>query len=119
MATELNLTFTGNETETVTFTVEESEGVPLDITGWTATMQLRVSPKSAIVDTFSDSGGEIAITGASGIATLTVPATATLSLSGSAIKQYQYDLHLDDQASPSVRIVPFAGTVTVYPAVSQ
>ena len=70
----------------------DSNNVPVNLTGFTATMQLRQSYNSATADlTLSTASGGISIVGATGTITITASATQTGLLDAGL---YVYDLEL-------------------------
>jgi hypothetical protein len=96
----------------VSFTYLQPDGVtPVDVTGWTAKMELRTGYGVAPVLTVGTATGEIVVTGASGIFTLTLTATQTnMVVSG------LYDILITPPGAQPIRLVQ--GRVLASPAVT-
>lgn len=89
-----------------------SEG-PINITGWTAALQIRAYPLASTV--LYDASGDLVINGSAGQITLTIPASATETFTW---WNGVYDLKLTSQdGSYSMRLTE--GTVTVSPGVTS
>lgn len=67
------------------------DNLPVNLTGYTADMQVRVAPDQPIIVELSTSNGRAVITGALGKITLTLTAAQTAALAEGV---YQYDLNL-------------------------
>ena len=81
-------------TYSIVITYKNSAGSPINLTGYTARMQLRASYASATASlTLTTENGRIALGGAAGTITLTVAASVMESLEA---KTYVYDLELID-----------------------
>jgi hypothetical protein len=81
-----------------TFTREitwlDSEGVPVNLTNYTARMQVRATASSAsTLLSLTSSGGDIVLGGTAGTITITASATATAAVAAGC---YVYDLELVD-----------------------
>jgi hypothetical protein len=81
-----------------TFTREitwlDSEGVPVNLTNYTARMQVRATASAAsTLISLTSSGGDITLGGTAGTINITISATAT---AGVAAGCYVYDLELVD-----------------------
>lgn len=98
----------------VIFVYKDPSDNPIDLTGYTAAMQLRQSYDSAAADlTLSTANGGIAITGATG----TITVTATDEQTGALTPGYYvYDLELTSGANVS-RLVQ--GQITVAEQVTR
>jgi hypothetical protein len=98
----------------VTFVYKDSAGTAIDITGYTAALQIR--------DTYADSTTDLALTSTSGITitgatgTLAVHATATQT-TAIAAGQYVYDLEITSAGGIVTRLVQ--GKITVSPQVTR
>jgi hypothetical protein len=84
---------------------------PVDLTGYTATMQIRAAPQAATV--LYDASGDIVLGGTTGTITLTIPASATTDFTW---WNGVYDLLLTDGSGNATRLLQ--GSVTVSPGVS-
>ena len=80
--------------------VWKENGTPLDLSGYTARMQVKKTPKSTtnILDLTTSNGG-IVIDGANGKVTLIVSATDSAALKAGS---YVYDLELEETATSDV-----------------
>jgi hypothetical protein len=84
-------------TYSVVITYENTAGTPINLTGYTARMQLRASYASATSAlSLTTENGRIALGGAAGTITLNVAATAMETLEA---KTYVYDLELINGAT--------------------
>ena len=84
---------------------------PVDLTGYTANLQIRPFPLSTTID--YDASSNIVLGGTAGTITLTIPATAT---AGFTFWQGVYDLILTSSAGVVTRLL--MGSVTVIPGVT-
>ena len=86
------------------------ESVPVDLTGYTARMQVREKPSSSstIVDLTTENGG-ITLGGLAGTVLLEISASDTESL---VPKTYVYDLELESSEGFVVRLIEGQFTVT-------
>ncbi len=85
-----------------TFIWRDENNDIIDLTGYTAEMQLRESHESVTPEeTLSTTGGEIVITALAGQIDITLTAVRTGALSGSGV----YDLELTDGAGKVTRLV--------------
>lgn len=86
-----------------TLTYKTSAGAPIDITGWTARMQIRSRPGGALYATLASTGevdGTITLGGVAGTIRLLVAAGVT---SGWTFRSAYYDLELTNPAiSPAL-----------------
>ena len=75
----------------------DSEGVPVNLTDYTARMQVRATASSAsTLISLTSSGGDIALGGTAGTITIAISATATAAVAAGC---YVYDLELVDGAT--------------------
>jgi hypothetical protein len=94
----------------VNFQYKDSAGVAINLTGYTAAMQLRFTPESAtaVLSLSSPSNG-ITITGATGLVAVRITAAQTTTLSPII---YAYDLELTSGAGIVTRLVQGNFTVS-------
>lgn len=80
-------------TLTRTFSYQTSSGVAINLTGYTARMQIRSSYKATtIIATLTTENGGISITPSTGSVTILMSATATAALSPGLIGVYDIEL---------------------------
>jgi hypothetical protein len=93
----------------------DSNGTPVDLTGWTAAMMIRRNIEDAVplVSLSSNSQG-IVLGGASGSITITIDEATTSQLAGGAA---YYDLKLIDSLGKPDRLIQ--GKVIISPAVTR
>jgi hypothetical protein len=84
---------------------------PVDLTGYTANLQIRAFPLSATI--LFDASGDIVLGGTAGTITLTISATDTANFTW---WQGVYDLLMTNSAGVSTRLLQ--GSVTVKPGVT-
>jgi len=95
-------------------TWKNSNGTPIDLTNYTARMQVRANyPSSTVILNLTTENAGITLGGALGTITLAATATATAAI---AADQYVYDLELIT-GSNVTRVVE--GTFTVNPEVTR
>ena len=101
-------------TFTRVLTWKDSNGTPIDLTGYTARMQLRKTIESSVaaVSLTTENGG-IDLGDAAGTITITIAATATANLIES---EYAYDLEL---ISGSIVKRPVQGKITISKEVTR
>ena len=90
------------------------DNLPVDITGYTADMQVRYATDTAIIVELSTSNGCAVISGALGKVTLTLTASQTAAL---AANNYIYDLNLTAPDSTVTKIL--TGAFVVAESVTQ
>lgn len=79
------------------------DGTPIDLTGYTARMQIRRRTTSQqLVDTLTTENGKITLGGAEGTITLNLSATETAALPAA---QHQYDLELVSSGGEVTRLL--------------
>jgi hypothetical protein len=88
-----------------------SEPSPVDLTGYTANLQIRPYPLSTVI--LYDASTHIVLGGTAGTITLTIPATDTAGFTWS---KGVYDLILTDSSGNVTRLLE--GTVKVSPGVT-
>lgn len=115
MAVTFNTTIDQGADWYITFVYENPDGTPVNITNYTAALQMRTSPlaKTAVL-TLTTSNAGLTITGNSG----TINAHAT-NVQTSAITngKYAYDLEITSPSGVVTRLVQ--GTVEVSPQVTR
>jgi len=113
MATTTNIVIEQGATFSQDFIVKDSAGDVKDLTGYTATAQIRRSYYSSTATDFTT-----AVVEADGKVTLSLTAaeTAAISVGSTGNNRYVYDLEV---ASDSETLRPFQGIVTVRPNVTR
>lgn len=113
MATTTNIVIEQGATFSQEFIVKDSAGSAKDLTGYTATAQIRRSYYSSTATDFTT-----AIVAGDGKVTLSLTAaeTAAISVGSTGNNRYVYDLEV---ASSSETLRPFEGIVTVRPNVTR
>lgn len=103
---------------TLDLVYKEADGTPIDLTGWSARMQIRAkagSPDPATLE-FSTDDGSIVLGGALGTIHVEAPATATADVT---IKKGAYDLELIPPSGEADAFRLIEGIVTVSPEVTR
>lgn len=98
-----------------------ADGTPVDLTGYSARMQLRneITDATTVADWSTDTG-EIAIAGPAGTITFNVTAATTAALpTRNEQTQWVYDMRLYNAASPVYAERVIQGTVVASPAVTR
>lgn len=115
MASTYNILVDQGSTYTLAVTYKDSSGTAINLTGYTAAMQLRENYDSAtaVLSLSSPSSG-IVITGASGLVTITMSAIQTAALSADT---FLYDLEIASPASVKTRLIQ--GVVVVSAEVTK
>jgi hypothetical protein len=109
-----NATIDQGATWSVTVTYKDSNGAPINLTGYTAAMQVRQQYSSTDADlTLTSPSGGIVITPLTGVIVITMSATQTLSLSEGF---YVYDVEL---TSGTFKDRMMQGQLTVAPEVTR
>ena len=90
------------------------DNLPVDITGYTADMQVRYATDTAIIVELSTGNGRAVISGALGKVTLTLTASQTAALDAN---NYIYDLNLTAPDSTVTKIL--TGAFVVAESVTQ
>jgi hypothetical protein len=110
-----NLTVKQGQTENFTVTYVQEDGVtPVNLTGWTARMQVRLTPQTATsifeVTTTPTSSGVLVVNGPTGEVAVTLEAAATALLSQ---LRYVYDLFVYEPLPGNDAIALVEGDVMV------
>ena len=95
----------------------QTGGTPVNLTSYTARMQVRESYDAGTAVLSLTSGTGITLGGTAGTIVLEAAATTTATLDGTPNKQYIYDLELVSGAGVVTRLVE--GNFTVYPEVTR
>jgi len=113
MATTTNIVIEQGATFSQEFTVLDSAGSAKNLTGYTATAQMRRSHYSSTSTAFTT-----AVVNATGKVTLSLTAaeTAAISVGSTGNNRFVYDIEV---ASSSETLRPFEGIVTVRPNVTR
>jgi hypothetical protein len=117
MAVAYNTTIDQGANWYLTVTYQNPNGTPINITGYTAALQLRSLPSDAVaVLTLTTQNGGIAITGNTG--TVNIQATATQT---GAIDEgnYFYDLEIYSNTNPSITTRLIQGQIVVSAEVTR
>jgi hypothetical protein len=115
LASTYNILVDQGSTYTLAVTYKDSTGAAINLTGYTAAMQLRLDYDSAtaVLSLSSPSNG-IVITGASGLVSITMSATQTAALSADT---FLYDLEITSPTSVKTRLIQ--GVVVVSAEVTK
>jgi hypothetical protein len=109
MAQKVNIVIDQGSTFSTVYTINDSYGIPMDLSLYTANSQMRKSYSSSNAYTFSASGNN------SGVLVLSMNATTTNSITAG---RYVYDIELTSNANSNItRIIE--GIVTVTPQVTR
>lgn len=95
------------------FTWKDSTGTAVNVTGYTARMQLRRDATSATAEHSFTSSDSIALGGSAGTVTLTIAATTTANMTS----RYYYDLELISGSSVVYKLLK--GIFTVQPEITR
>lgn len=110
-----NATIDQGATWSVTITYENPAGTPVNLTGYTAAMQIRQQYSSDVADlTLTTANGGISITGATGKVVVNMTAAQTRDLEEG---YYVYDLELTSTGGIVTRLIQ--GQFTVAPEVTR
>jgi len=110
MANRYNLEINQGATFSLTATWKDSTGAAINLTGYTARLQIRESYASTTTIVSLTSGAGITLGGAAGTITIVIAASATSALTSpfSGV----YDLELVDASSVVTRLLEGAATVS-------
>lgn len=99
----------------LTFTYQDQNGTPVDLTGYTARMMLRVTydDPTPLIE-LTDANGRLVLGGTAGTIDIHITATDTANLS---FKTAKYDLELVDSTGVVTRLV--MGSVRLSPEVTK
>jgi hypothetical protein len=115
MASPYNIAIDQGATYTLAITYKDSAGAAINLTNYTAAMQLRLSyDASTPVLSLSSPSNGIVITGASGLISITITDTQTAAL---AANTFFYDLEITSPTSVKTRLIQ--GVATVSPEVTR
>ena len=115
MATNYNTTLDQGADWYINFTYQNSSGTPINLTGYTAALQLRSEPSDATAAlSLSSPSSGIVITGATGLVAVHASAAQTGALIAGT---YYYDLELTSGTGIVTRLVQ--GQVVVSPQVTR
>jgi LEA14-like dessication related protein len=114
MAVSYNTVIDQGATWYLTVTYENPNGTPINITGYTAALQLRSLPSDAVAVLSLTTGAGITITGATGTVAITATATQTRAIDEGT---YYYDLEITSTLGVVTRLVQ--GQVVVSPEVTR
>jgi len=114
-ATTYDITIEKAATFTLSIIWKDSTGTLINLTGYTAHMQVRKSYTTSEIDlNLSTSNGAIVLGGSAGTIVVTATATLTLALT---IKAGLYDLVLTSGGGVATRLLE--GSVTISPEITQ
>jgi hypothetical protein len=109
MAATYNMTIDQGTTVSIDFQYRTSAGVVIPLTSYTARMQARPTPSSAVtVMDATTTNGQLVVTGATGTVTLTLTAAQSAALD---FDRAYYDIEIVSPAGVVTRLVQ--GTVTL------
>lgn len=115
MAAQWDLSADQGATFSAIFTwLESDQETPVNLTGWSAAMQVRAEATNALLASFSTALGGITLGGSAGTITLSAAPSTT---SGWTFGAGLYDLQLTDGSGDVTTLL--AGIFTVTPAVTQ
>jgi hypothetical protein len=100
----------------LTVTYEDPNSTPIDITGYTAALQLRSLPSDTTAVLSLATGSGITITGATGTVAIHATATQTRAIDEG---NYYYDLEISSPTSPSIVTRLVQGQVVVSAEVTR
>lgn len=106
MANTFNLSIDQGADYEVTFTYADSSQSPIDVTGYSALMQLRVSPGDDVILSLTDLAG-ITVGTTDGTFSVFIPAVQTTALT----QDCRYDLLITDTTGHRTRLVEGAASV--------
>ena len=116
MAVSYNTVIDQGATWYLTVTYQNPNGTPINITNYTAALQLRSLPSDPTAVLSLTTGAGITITGATGTVAITASATQTRAIDEG---NYYYDLEISSPASPSVVTRLVQGQVVVSAEVTR
>ena len=109
MATKANILIDQGSSFSTTVTITDSNGDPVDLTGYSGAAQMRKSYTSSTAYTFTVNVGNT-----SGTLTLSMTANTTANIAGG---RYLYDVELTNDTGLVSRV--FEGIVTVNPNITR
>ena len=115
MADQYNVLIDQGSTYTLALTYKDSSGAAINLTGYTAAMQIRDTVNSATTQlSLSSPSNGIVITAATGLITITITDTQTRAL---VANTYVYDLEITSGAGVVTRLIQ--GSVIVNAEVTR
>lgn len=114
-----NLQVKAGATYTAIFTVKEDAVTPLDLTGWSADMQVRAAIGAPTAElTFSTDDGSLVIDGPNGTVTLVIdPADTNGIATYTGGRIMYYDLEITNPLA-TITYAPFEGCFVLHPQVT-
>ena len=109
MAVSYNVTIDQGADWYLDVTYDNPNGTPVNLTSYTAALQLRSLPESATAVLSLATGSGITITGATGLIAITATATQTRAIDEGT---YYYDLEITSPAGVVTRLVQGQAVVT-------
>ena len=109
MAVSYNVTIDQGATWYLNVEYDNPNGTPVNITSYTAALQIRSLPESATAVLSLATGSGITITGATGLIAITATATQTRAIDEGT---YYYDLEITSPAGVVTRLVQGQAVVT-------
>ena len=109
MAVSYNVTIDQGATWYLNVEYDNPNGTPVNLTGYTAALQLRSLPESATAVLSLSTGSGITITGATGLVAISATATQTRAIDEGT---YYYDLEITSAAGVVTRLVQGQAVVT-------
>lgn len=109
MANLYNVTIDQGSDWYLTVTYKNPNGTPINLTGYTAALQLRSLPESPTAVLSLSTGSGITITGATGVADIHATATQTRAIDEGT---YYYDLEITSSSNIVTRLVQGQAVVT-------
>jgi hypothetical protein len=114
VSAQFDITADQGATFSAVFTwLASDQQTPVNLTGWSAAMQVRAEATNALLASFSTASGGIALGGSAGTITLSASPSTT---SGWTFGAGLYDLQLTDSGGDVITLL--AGLFTVTPAVT-
>lgn len=110
-----NLTIEMGGMKRVRFTPRTAGGMPLDLSGYKARMQIR-DEAGMLVDELTSDNGRIILGGPAGTVEITFPATVTAAVT---VLRASYDLELEPPAGPEETWKLARGSVRYLPEVTH
>lgn len=114
MANLYNVTIDQGSDWYLTVTYKNPNGTPINLTGYTAALQLRSLPESPSAVLSLSTGSGITITGATGVVDIHATATQTRAIDEGT---YYYDLEITSPATIVTRLIQ--GQAVVSPEVTR
>jgi ABC-type nickel/cobalt efflux system permease component RcnA len=109
VAVSYNVTIDQGATWYLNVEYDNPNGTPVNLTGYTAALQLRSLPESATAVLSLSTGSGITITGATGLVAISATATQTRAIDEGT---YYYDLEITSAAGVVTRLVQGQAVVT-------